>query len=161
VDLNQPFTDKWTVDLAGRYEHYSEFGATESGKLATRFEFTPQFALRGTVSNGFSAPTLQQEHYSQQTGGYITNPTTGSCTKNLLIRRPQQRHCRGRGATPLKPEHSIDYSVGFVLKPLEHTTVSLDAYQISISNRMIVTPCCRVQPWSTYCVRRASITSPR
>jgi iron complex outermembrane receptor protein len=141
VDLNQALTEKWTVDLAGRYEHYSEFGATESGKLATRYEFVPEFALRGTVSNGFSAPTLQQEHYSQQTGGYVTNPATGQLYQEFSYQAPPTSlTAEAVGATPLKPEHSIDYSVGFVLKPLDRTTLSLDAYQISISNRMIVTP---------------------
>jgi iron complex outermembrane receptor protein len=141
VDLNQPFTEKWTVDLAGRYEHYSEFGATESGKFSTRYEFVPEFAVRGTVSNGFSAPTLQQEHYSQIGGGYVTNPTTGQLYQEFSYQAPPTSvTAEAVGATPLKPEHSIDYSVGFVLKPLERTTLSLDAYQISISNRMIVTP---------------------
>jgi iron complex outermembrane recepter protein len=141
VDLNQPITSHWTVDIAGRYEHYSEFGATESGKFATRYEFNDAFAIRGTVSNGFSAPTLQQEHYSQVTGGYTTDPTSGLLTQQFTdLATPTSAVARALGATALHPEHSTNYSVGFVLKPVEHTNVTLDAYDIDIRNRIIITP---------------------
>ena len=52
------------LDLAGRYEHYSDFGDAEVGKLTARYDFDPRFAVRTTVSNGFRAPTLAEEHYS-------------------------------------------------------------------------------------------------
>ena len=32
--------DDWTVDLAGRYEHYSDFGDTVIGKITTRYDFS-------------------------------------------------------------------------------------------------------------------------
>ena len=52
------------ADLAGRYEHYSDFGSTTVGKFTARYDFNPTFALRGTVSTGFRAPTLAEEFYS-------------------------------------------------------------------------------------------------
>ena len=52
------------IDLAGRYEHYTDFGDATSGKLTARYDFSPAFAIRGTVSTGFRAPTLAEEFYS-------------------------------------------------------------------------------------------------
>ena len=59
VDVGfNPLPD-WYIGTAFRYEHYNEgVGATRSGKLTTRYDFTPQFAVRATVSNGFRAPSL-------------------------------------------------------------------------------------------------------
>ena len=45
--------ENWTVDLAGRYEHYSDFGDAWIGKFTTRYDFSDAFALRGTASTGF------------------------------------------------------------------------------------------------------------
>ena len=49
-----------TATVAGRYEHFSDFGGTVNGKLALRYAIVPQFALRGSISNGFRAPSLHQ-----------------------------------------------------------------------------------------------------
>jgi hypothetical protein len=35
---------------AGRYEHYSDFGDTVTGKFSARVNFDPRFAVRGTIS---------------------------------------------------------------------------------------------------------------
>jgi iron complex outermembrane receptor protein len=55
IDLSTNITRKWRIDLAGRFEHYSDVGDTTNGKIATRYDFTPWIALRGSVSTGFRA----------------------------------------------------------------------------------------------------------
>jgi iron complex outermembrane receptor protein len=62
VDLENDITDKFSAGVAGRYEHYSDAGSTRSGKISGRYQFTPTFALRGTISNGFRAPSLAQQN---------------------------------------------------------------------------------------------------
>jgi len=64
VDLAVKPVDALRLDAAGRYEHYSDFGNKGVGKLTGRFDFSPVFALRGTVSSGFRAPTLAEEYYT-------------------------------------------------------------------------------------------------
>ena len=44
------------VDIAGRAEHYTDFGDTQIGKITARWDITPQIAVRGTMSTGFRAP---------------------------------------------------------------------------------------------------------
>ena len=68
-------TDRWYVGAAARYERYTQdIGSTWSGKLSTRFKLTPEFALRGTINNGFRAPSLAQTIYASSTftsGGVV------------------------------------------------------------------------------------------
>ena len=47
VDVEADFTDKFMMAAAVRFEDYSDFGSTITGKLATRLEVAKGFALRG------------------------------------------------------------------------------------------------------------------
>jgi iron complex outermembrane receptor protein len=116
------------VDLAGRYEHYSDFGDTEDGKVTLRYDFSPAFAVRGTISNGFRAPTLAEEYYS----GINVGPTSASGQFP-----PDSAAAQAAGFAALKPETSINYSVGFVAHPISGLQVTLDAYEIVLHNRIL------------------------
>ncbi len=116
------------VDLAGRYEHYSDFGEATSGKVTARYDFSPMFALRGTVSTGFRAPTLAEEYYS------ATNVAPSFAFVQLPANSPA---ALAAGFSPLKPEKSDNYSVGFVAHPLDRLQVTFDAYEIDIRDRII------------------------
>ncbi|HEV7383945.1 MAG TPA: TonB-dependent receptor, partial [Phenylobacterium sp.] len=118
------------VDLAGRYEHYSDFGSTTVGKLTARYDFNPAFAIRGTVSTGFRAPTLAEEFYS------ATNVAPTFAVVNLPPNSPAAHLV---GFQNLKPEKSTNYSVGFVAHPFEGLQITADAYQIEIRDRVIPT----------------------
>jgi iron complex outermembrane receptor protein len=117
------------VDAAARYEHYSDFGNATVGKLTGRYDFSPQFAIRGTVNNGFRAPTLAEEYYSSTNVGpttaYIQLPPNSPAAAPLGL---------GNG---LKPEKSVDFSVGFVWRPMPNMSTTLDLYQITITNRIV------------------------
>jgi iron complex outermembrane receptor protein len=118
------------IDLAGRYEHYSDFGSTTVGKLTMRYDFSPEFALRGTLSNGFRAPTLAEEFYS------ATNVAPTFAVVQLPANSPAAHLA---GFPNLKPEKSTNYSVGFVAHPVEGMQITLDAYQIDIRDRIVAT----------------------
>ena len=130
VDLAADPIQNLHFDLAGRYEHYSDFGGAPVGKFTARYDFNPQFAIRGTVSNGFRAPTLQEEHYS----GTNVSPTSAEAQLP-----PNSAGALAAGFQPLKPEKSINYSVGFVAHPIEHMQITVDAYDIQLNNRIEVT----------------------
>jgi iron complex outermembrane receptor protein len=116
------------LDLAGRFETYSDFGDATVGKLTARYDFTPAFALRGTVSNGFRAPTLAEEYYS------ATNVSPSSAVVQLPANSPA---AQAAGFSKLRPEKSTNYSIGFVAHPTDRIQVTLDAYQIDIRDRIV------------------------
>jgi iron complex outermembrane receptor protein len=128
IDLATNPVEHWQVDLAGRYEHYTDFGRTTSGKLSTRYDFSPRLALRATVSNGFRAPSLAQEYFSD------LNVSPTGASGQLAAHSPAAALL---GATQLEPEKSSNFSVGFVAEPIEGLHAALDAYLITIKNRIV------------------------
>ncbi|HMD30089.1 MAG TPA: TonB-dependent receptor [Steroidobacteraceae bacterium] len=129
IDFNAKVIENLRVDAAARYEHYSDFGNTTVGKLTARYDFSPEFALRGTVSNGFRAPTLAEEFYSATNVGpttaYIQLPPNSPAAAPLGL---------GNG---LQPEKSVNLSLGTVWRPLEHMNMTFDLYQITLTNRIV------------------------
>ena len=128
VDLATNLLPDWHVDVAGRYEHYTDFGNTTSGKLSTRYDFSPRFGLRATLSNGFRAPSLAQEFYA----ALGVSPTGAS--GQIAAGSPA---ARALGAGTLQPEKSISFSLGAVAEPLEGLHATVDAYFIRITNRIV------------------------
>ncbi|MBS0364142.1 MAG: TonB-dependent receptor [Proteobacteria bacterium] len=130
VDLAMDPVQNLHIDLAGRYSDYSDFGNATVGKLTGRYDFSPAFAVRGTISNGFRAPTLQEEFYSG------TNVSPSSATVQLPANSGPAVIA---GFQPLKPEKANNYSLGFVAHPMDNVQVTLDAYQIDVKNRIQTT----------------------
>jgi iron complex outermembrane receptor protein len=131
VDLDADVNDRWELSAAAREEKYSDFGSNTSGKLATRYKLTDSFTLRGAVSSGFRAPSLQQEFY--QTQASVSTPGGIVLTNLLPVSDPA---AQALGAKPLKPETSRNFSTGFSWAPLPRTTLSMDVYRIDIDNRI-------------------------
>ncbi|AUG09557.1 TonB-dependent receptor [Pseudomonas sp. S09G 359] len=132
--LEHQLTDKFQVGLAGRTEHYSDFGSATTGKLSARYDFTPQVGLRATVNNSFRAPTLGQIGTSWTTTTNVDINGNPVLTRMLPADNPA---ARALGAEPLKPEKSTNYSLGLVLRPIEQASLTIDAYQISIRDRLL------------------------
>lgn len=128
LDLGTKLTPQWHVDVAGRFEHYSDAGNTLNGKFTTRYDFNPQIAVRGSIGTGFQAPTLAEEYYTNLN----VSPTgaSGQLAPNSAV-------AKSLGSLPLKPEKSTNYDVGFVLNPLPALNFTADAYQVDISNRVV------------------------
>lgn len=120
--------DDWLIDIAGRYEHYSDFGNTTIGKITTRYDFSPAFAFRATASTGFRAPSLQESGYS------ATNVAPTSATLQLA---PSSPGALSAGFGALKPEKSTNFSAGIVLRPIPRLVVTLDGYYIKIKDRIV------------------------
>lgn len=139
LDLETNLTDKFAVAAAARHEHYNDFGDTTSGSLSGRFDFTDTFAIRGTASTGFVAPSLGQEYFSQtssffQGAGNILGLPAGIYNSGLVPVGSQIAQLLG--AEALKPEKSQNLTLGTVWNPTNALTLSVDVYQIKIKNRI-------------------------
>jgi iron complex outermembrane receptor protein len=131
VDFSGKPIDKLYVDIAGRYEHYSDFGSATVGKITARYDFSSAYAVRGTFSNGFRAPTLAEEYYSSTNVGpstaFVQLPPNSAGAGFLGL---------GNG---LQPEKSTSISLGFVFRPTDKLTGTVDFYQTIIRNRIVGT----------------------
>lgn len=136
AELDLQPTQKWQLDVAGRAEKYTRgVGSTFSGKLSTRYDFTPEFAVRGTVSNGFRAPQLANEIFTTRSTSYaIINGVYQSYTYGVLP--VDSAAAKALGAQALKPEKSENYSLGFTWNPAAKLNLSVDAFQIDIKDRI-------------------------
>ena len=118
------------VDGAIRYENYSDFGGTTNYKGTARYDFNEMFALRGTVATGFRAPTLAEGFYSatnvSPTSAFVQLPANSAAAKLL-------------GFGNLKPEKSTNYSIGTVIRPVDRLSITIDAYQVRIRDRILGT----------------------
>ncbi|HBK47493.1 MAG TPA: TonB-dependent receptor [Xanthomonadaceae bacterium] len=132
ASLSSQFGEKFSTDLAGRYEHYQDFGSQWTGKLAARYAFTPAFALRGAVSNNFRAPSLSQVGFESTSTGYGSDGQLVQ-SRVLAVDNPI---ARALGASDLKPEKSLNYSLGFTSRIGDHFDLSLDFFQIDIDDRI-------------------------
>jgi len=128
VNVSMKPLPQWTVDIAGRFEDFSDFGNAKVGKLTSRYDFTPGVAVRATYSNGFRAPTLAESYYS------ATNVSPRSAFVQLAPNSPGARLV---GIDGLRPEASTNVSAGLVLNPANGVAITLDAYQISIRDRIV------------------------
>lgn len=131
VDLENNLTDQWLVSAAGRFEDYSDFGSKATGKLATRFEIVKEFALRGSISTGFHAPHLAQQWFSSTATNFISGVPFEN--KTFPVSDPV---ARALGAVNLKPETSVNESVGLTWQPFDGLTSSVDFYQIKVKDRI-------------------------
>ena len=130
LDLTAHITDKWEVSLAGRGDYYDKLGFSQTGKISMRYDFTPNFAMRGSASTGYHAPTLAQEYYS------ATNVAPQAATIQLPV---DSAGAKILGAPALKAETSKNFSFGFVTQPSTVSHITLDFYQIDIDKRIIDT----------------------
>jgi len=125
-------TKEWLIDGAARFENYSDFGSQATFKFATRYKVTHNFNLRGSISTGFRAPTLQQQNFS--------NTNTEVVNGNLIYTKTVPNYspiAEAAGIPKLTPEKSTNYSGGFTWQPIHELTLTVDAYQVGIKNRIV------------------------
>ena len=121
------------VGAAGRFENYSDFGSTLNGKLSARFQLPLGVALRGSVSTGFRAPSLHQRYF-QNTSTQFVN---GLPSNTLTVNNDNAIARTVIGVDALKPETSTNFTVGLTARAGKAFTLTVDAYQINISDRIV------------------------
>lgn len=133
VDAELDVTTQWLIGGAVRVENYSDFGFTSNYKFATRYKLAPNFNIRGSVSSGFRAPSLQQINYSSQ----YTNVQAGKITE-VKIAPNYSPLTKAAGIPDLKQEKSLNASLGFSWKPMPEFTVTLDGYLVKVKDRIVL-----------------------
>lgn len=134
TDLEFYLYEKWQFAVAVRVEHFTDFGATFDGKLSSRYKFNDVFSLRGSVNSGFKAPTVGQSNVINVTTAYAANGLEDQATLPPTDLISQQL-----GADALKPEESINFSLGLVMQIDERAFATIDYFNIQLSDRISTT----------------------
>jgi iron complex outermembrane receptor protein len=133
LDAESQITERLLLGAAARYEKYSDFGTTTTGKFSARFDASDSFAVRGTLATGFRAPGVQQLFYSQRS----TNLDPSGVLVDTLTARQNSDVTRAFGIQPLKQETSRNGTLGVVYNPGNDFTLTVDLFRIDIKNRII------------------------
>jgi iron complex outermembrane receptor protein len=141
VGLEGDMTDRLSMGIAGRYEHYSTFGDAFVGKLNALWKVTDTISLRGTVGTGFHAPSPGQSNVQILTTTFIAGDQVQVGTYPVTSNIAQYF-----GATTLGPEESVNYGAGIVLKPTSNFTLTVDAYSIKVKDRIGISKTFNVTP---------------
>lgn len=131
LDLEADVTEGFSLGLAGRYEHFDDFGSTLNGKASLRYAFSPKIAVRGAASTGFRAPTPGQAITSS-----IGTLFQGAVPLETATVAPSSIVGQFYGSKPLTPEKSINLSAGLVFTPSRHLTTTIDYYNIEVRDRL-------------------------
>lgn len=132
-DLELDVTEDWLVSGALRFENYSDFGNVLTGKVATRYSIGEKFAVRGSFSSGFRAPSLQELGYSHSFTFFVgLVPFDGTLYPN------SSSPARALGIGALQEERSRNVSVGFTAE-IGKFDLAVDAYKIDIYDRIFQT----------------------
>jgi iron complex outermembrane receptor protein len=134
ADAELDVTKAFLLAGALRFENYSDFGSTVTGKLATRLKLSETFSLRGTYSTGFRAPSLAQTNFNT----VFTN-VVGGQPVDILLDRNDGVVSRAVGIPALKQERSQSASVGFTGRAGSILSFTVDGYYIHIKDRIVLT----------------------
>ena len=141
AELSLPVIKNLETSLAGRYDHYSDFGGAFTPKIGFKWLATPELAARGTWGKGFRAPSLFQISNSNvQSFQTITDPLrcpnpptplpgaeTTDCTGRVIASLIQAN-------TNVQPEKSTSHTFGFIWSPTNSVQASVDYWYIHRMN---------------------------
>lgn len=95
------------------------------------------FSVRGSVSNGFRAPSLANQIFTARSTGFDTiNGVYQSY--NYVILPVDSTGAQALGAQALKPERSTNFSLGFALTPSDDLSLTVDGYVINLRDRLVL-----------------------
>jgi iron complex outermembrane recepter protein len=132
VDLEANLSKQFLGSAALRAEHYSDFGNSLAGKLAGRYDFSKEFALRASLQNGFRAPSPQQQNFTTTSTNFINGVPF-----DIITFKPSNPAAQALGAKPLDAEKSVNASLGAVIRAGK-VSITIDAYRINIKDRIVL-----------------------
>ena len=128
-----PITDMIELNLAGRYDDYSDFGSNFSPTARISFRPMDGLLLRATYGEGFRAPGFD-EYYGNVSESFPSGIDFVGCNNGVAPCSPTQYRALFGGNTNLGPETSKSYTFGAVWQPMEDLNMELTFYHIEFDN---------------------------
>ncbi|NQZ27860.1 MAG: TonB-dependent receptor [Colwellia sp.] len=121
------------VQLAARYENFSDGGDALKPKVALFYKPTNWLSMRASYAGGFKVPGLQQssEEASMPRRSSKYDPVLDD-TYAVIDNR--------QGNSNLVPEDSVNTSLGLIFEPLENLTFTVDYWNIEQENLVFLAP---------------------
>ena len=133
VDVETDLTSRLKAQAALRFERYSDFGSTTTGKLAGSYRVANDLLLRGSASTGFRAPSLQQVYFSSTFTDFISGVPL-----DVVLAPNGGAIANAAGIPKLKEEKSKNFTLGLAWSPSPALAVTADLYRIGIADRSVL-----------------------
>lgn len=128
-----PLSDRFSLQLAGRYDHYDNFGGDFNPKVGFKWTVNDSLVLRGTWATSFRAPSLSQSGIELRTTSFTAN-----CIADTQVFCANQADVGGFsleiGNPNLMPETSESISYGLVWSATDDITITADAWMFEHDN---------------------------
>ncbi|MFG6447448.1 TonB-dependent receptor [Roseateles sp. BYS180W] len=132
-ELSAPLTRELELGLALRHDRYQDVGSSSTPKLSLRWQPSRALLLRGAVGTGFRAPTVNDLHRPVRvsTTATLADPVYCAENDNDLGVCADNWETRTYANPKLKPERSVQGSLGLVFEAGRHFSGSLDYWAIT------------------------------
>lgn len=132
INIDSDLSKQLLVGVAARYSNIGDIGSKATGKISLRYKLTPDLLVRASLSNSFRAPELAQTGFRNTVLGF----NAAGQLANVALVPATDALARAQGASPLKPETSVNQTLGLAYRVSNATYLTLDAYQIKIKDRI-------------------------
>jgi outer membrane receptor protein involved in Fe transport len=163
VEFSVPLLENLEVQLAGRYDDYSDFGDTTNPKVGVRWAVTDSFALRGSWAEGFRAPSLAQIGLGPSQESQFFQDTFYCAEQGISPCDVLDYTIAFVGNPDLEAETSTSYNFGFVWQPSGNFNLAVDYWDLTQDNKideesfgLLYQQFCNDQA-STICIRNAPL----
>ena len=129
----KPFVRKLELSVAGRVEHFSDFGTTSKPKFGLNYRPNDWIMMRSTVASSFRAPNLVQTNTTPlQRSGSTYNDTYRSEVTGLSRDSNAVPVTFRQGNAALKPENARSITAGIALSApfYRDLTITVDYWRI-------------------------------
>lgn len=126
------------ISGALRYDNYKGFGDTVNFKLAGNWSLTEDISLRGALSSGFRAPSMQQLYFNNISTQFVVGPNGNLVAEEVGTFRNDSTLAQSLGIPKLTEEKSQNRSLGIVYNVSDNINVTLDYYSIDIDDRIVI-----------------------
>ena len=129
-----PITEQIELNLAGRYDKYSDFGSAFSPKASLRYQPLDQLMFRTSWSQSFRAPGLNDLYAADAQSADFAKDYV-YCQANGVANCAEEQYETTRQSNKnLKEETANTFTIGTAYNPLDNLNLSLDYYYIKIDD---------------------------
>jgi len=155
-ELMIPLAEGLEAQVAGRYDHYDDFGDDVNGKVALRYELNDSLILRGNWSQSFRAPSMAQSGLTKKLTSYtaacdLSDPYTealmdgfycgvdGSDADPYTDPYDASRSMATElvGNANLKAETADTFGFGVLVRPTDDIELNIDWWRIEYNNTVV------------------------
>ncbi len=133
AELGIPILKNLEAQVAGRFEHYSDFGSATKPKIALSYKPAKWLRFRSSFGQSFLAPNLSYL-YTEQLTTFSSSPLVDPKRPNEA---PRQIQTHSGGNPDLQPEETDTLYAGFQIEPtgsLKGLAISVDWFQFKQKN---------------------------